>query len=367
MKIAVTSIAKNEEQFVERWVLSAKDADQIILIDTGSTDNTVERFNEVCQEHDINGVCHTINVTPWRFDIARNSGLALIPTKIDWVIDLDLDEVLVDGWRKAMEQGFKDFPEATRFRYPFVWSWNDDGTPAVQFKSDKIRTRNNYRWKHPVHECLYYCGSLQERFGECDVNIHHYPDTTKPRSQYLHLLKLAVDESPEDDRMAHYYARELYFHDRYDEAIPEFERHLKLESALWPPERAMSMVYLARIYYAKNIKDMALKYARLAVAENPNAREPWMALAEIAHFTKEHGEAFHAVVHALRITDHGMIYMSDPKAWGTYLYDIGSTSAYCVGNNAMALKWSDQAIEIEPENERLLENNRKLRQAIAVD
>ena len=41
MKIAVYAISKNEEQFVKRFCESAKDADLILIPDTGSTDNTV--------------------------------------------------------------------------------------------------------------------------------------------------------------------------------------------------------------------------------------------------------------------------------------------------------------------------------------
>lgn len=41
MKIAVYAIAKNEEQFVERWYESAKQADGLFILDTGSTDKTV--------------------------------------------------------------------------------------------------------------------------------------------------------------------------------------------------------------------------------------------------------------------------------------------------------------------------------------
>lgn len=360
MKIVVTSICKNEEQFVERWVESAREADQIVLIDTGSTDQTVKKFIEACIKHDVDGIAHQITISPWRFDQARNAGLALIPSDADWVIDLDLDEVLVEGWHRKLRKTIKDNPEATRIRYPFVWSWNDDGTPAIQFNSDKVRTRNNYLWKHPVHECLYYCGLEQEVFATSDMSIHHFPDNDKPRSQYLGLMELAVKESPEDDRMAHYYARELYYYTRYPEALEEFKRHLSLNSATWNAERAMSMVYMAKIYYAFKDKDNAMKWSRLAVAENPNTRETWMTLAEVSHFNELHVDAYNAVWKALEITQHPMLYMSDPKAWGYYLYDIGSISAYCIGSTTTALAWGKKAIELNPDDQRLKDNLKKL-------
>jgi len=46
-KICVYAICKNEEQFVERWVDSMSEADSIIVLDTGSTDNTVNKLKEL--------------------------------------------------------------------------------------------------------------------------------------------------------------------------------------------------------------------------------------------------------------------------------------------------------------------------------
>ena len=42
-KIAVYAISKNEEKFVDRWYESMKEADNIYVLDTGSTDNTVKK------------------------------------------------------------------------------------------------------------------------------------------------------------------------------------------------------------------------------------------------------------------------------------------------------------------------------------
>jgi len=73
MKVAVYSIALNEEKFVQRWYESAKEADYLFIADTGSSDKTVEIARG------LGIVCHIISVKPWRFDDARNASLALLP------------------------------------------------------------------------------------------------------------------------------------------------------------------------------------------------------------------------------------------------------------------------------------------------
>ena len=88
MKIAVYTIALNEEQFVERWYEANKDADCLVIADTGSTDNTVELARS------LGILVHEIRVKPWRFDDARNTALALVPADVDVCVSVDMDEVL---------------------------------------------------------------------------------------------------------------------------------------------------------------------------------------------------------------------------------------------------------------------------------
>ncbi len=64
-KIAVYTIAKDEEKFVHRWYESAKNADGLFILDTGSSDRTVE----IAESLGIT-VRH-VTVEPWRFDVAR--------------------------------------------------------------------------------------------------------------------------------------------------------------------------------------------------------------------------------------------------------------------------------------------------------
>ena len=111
MKICVYAISKNEEMFVERFCNSAKDADLILIADTGSTDKTV-KLAKKC-----GAVVNHITITPWRFDDARNAALAMIPRDIDVCVSLDLDEELQPGWREEIERVWID--GTTRLRYGF--------------------------------------------------------------------------------------------------------------------------------------------------------------------------------------------------------------------------------------------------------
>lgn len=344
MKVAIYTIAKNEEQFVETWYNSAKDADYLLIADTGSTDNTVE----LAKSLGIN--VHVVNISPWRFDDARNASLSLIPLDIDYCIALDMDEVLLPNWRedleKALEQGW------TRPRYKYTWNWNEDGSPGLQYNGDKIHVRKGYRWKHPVHEVLGSYGGLQEIQGYLsNLEIHHHADNTKPRSQYLPLLKMSTEEDPHDDRNAFYYGRELYFYGQYEEAEKELKRHLSLPSARWLPERAASMRYIAKCNPA-TAEEWLLK----AVAECPGRREPLVDLANYYYSNQKWQECFKYASEALNITEKPLEYLCEAYAWGNAPHDFKAISAYHLGLHEEALIHGKIACEMDPEDTRLADN-----------
>ena len=100
-KICVYAICKNEEKFIERWVKSMSEADEIYVLDTGSTDNSVKKLKSL-------GVnVYEKKFKSFRFDDARNESLKLIPDDIDICVCTDLDEIFIEGWRKNLENSLK--------------------------------------------------------------------------------------------------------------------------------------------------------------------------------------------------------------------------------------------------------------------
>jgi tetratricopeptide (TPR) repeat protein len=344
MKVAVYTIALNEVKFVKPWYESAKDADYLLIADTGSTDGTLS----LAQELGINVI--TIGVKPWRFDDARNASLAALPLDIDYCIALDMDEVLIDGWREELEKAHKE--GWTRPRYQYTWNWKEDGTPGLQYGGDKIHARKGYRWKHPVHEVL-VTNQSNEIQGWVGLEIHHHADNSKSRSQYMPLLQQAVLEDITDDRNAFYFARELFFHNQKEKAIQEFERHLSLPKAKWPPERAASMRYLSKLQVDPKEKEEWLKKA---VREAPNRREAYVELSEFYHDQKRWEECLVMAENALSITEKPLEYLCEEFAWGHMPYDFAALASYNLGNMEKALTYGTKAVELNPDELRLQSN-----------
>lgn len=345
MKIAVYTIALNEAQFVERWYQSAKDADYLLIADTGSTDETVS----LAMSLGINVI--SIKVSPWRFDDARNASLAAIPSDIDYCIALDMDEVLLPNWRDSLELALSD--KVTRPRYQYTWNWTDtaETKPGLQYGGDKIHARNGYRWKHPVHEVLVKYGPEPETQGWYGLEIHHHPDNSKPRSQYLPLLAQAVQEDPNDDRNAYYYARELFFYRNYEEAAREFKRHLALPKAVWAPERAASMRYLAKIE-----PENRFDWLQKAIDQAPGRREALVEYAQYLYENQDWATCYEVALDALAIKSKPLDFLCEDFAWGYLPWDLAAISSYYLGDIETALIYGTKALELDPDNQRLLGN-----------
>lgn len=352
-KICVYTIALNEEKHVDSFMKANGAADYVVISDTGSTDFTVERLQ------DQGATVYEITQAPWRFDIARNTSLNLVPADADLCLAIDMDEQLQPGWRDHIEKAWADSKGAiTRISYKYTWNWKPDGvTPDVQFFTDKMHHRKGYIWRHPCHETLYWKGSGAEMFVRCEeLELHHHADNSKPRSQYLGLLQLAVEEDPSNDRMRHYFARELMFVGRLAEAIENFEKHLVNPAAVWAEERAASLRYISRCKRGLGDDKGAVDAALRGVFELDTSREAWLELARAAYHKHDWRTCYWAAAKCLAIETRTFAYTADAAAWGSEPYDLAGIAAWHIGYADAAKINCAKALELNPGDPRLRKN-----------
>ncbi len=351
MKVCVYAISKNEEKFVSKWVASMKEADEIYVLDTGSTDQTVSLLEEA-------GVHVKVEVIdPWRFDVARNKSLEMVPEDTDICVCTDFDEVFDPGWREKIEKAWQE--DTTRCQYTYHWSLDQDDKPVVSFFLNQVHKRFGYRWTHPVHEVLSYDFGEEVVVSCPDVILRHYPDTTKSRSSYLPLLELSVKENPEDDRNMHYLGREYMYYEMWEKSIATLKKHLSLKNAVWKDERAASMRFIARCYKHLGNLEEARRWYSLAFLEAPHLRDALVEKALLEYEEEQYSEVEKLCFRALEIKGHEKTYINEPFSWNNTIYDLLSISAYYLGRYEQAVYFVDIALEYTPNDSRLL-NNRKL-------
>ena len=341
MKIAIYAISKNEEKHVKRFCESAKDADLIVIADTGSEDKTVEIAKECGVQ------THQINITPFRFDVARNAALSLVPSDVDVCVSMDLDEVLLPGWRKELEQCWSE--DITRLNIGFSF-----GKDRIFYPS-RVHNRHGYYWKYPCHEYITPDSRMKDECGHTSfIMMEHQPDQTKSRGQYLDLLEIAVKEDPHCHRSCYYYGRELTFRERWQDSINELKRYLELPTATWPLERSHTMRMIGAAYTKLN--QNGSKWFRLAVAEDPTIRDNWFDLAVMGYKNHDWIECYGAAKKALTITENTAQHTGSTETWGFLAYDYVAIAAHHLGLKDEAIKHGTIALQMDLGNERLITN-----------
>ena len=348
-KICVYAIAKNEEKFVDRWFNSVKEADYIYVLDTGSTDNTVDKLKE------LGVVVNQKIIDPWRFDVARNEALKMVKDDVDICVSIDLDEVLLPGWKDELGKIWDE--NVTRLHYTYNWSLDDTNRPIISFYSDKIHKRNCYEWIHPVHEVLNYIGDSKEIIKTTNnITINHFPDKNKSRSGYLPLLELSVEENPTDDRNMHYLGREYMFYERWNDCIDTLIKHLNLKTATWKDERSASMRFIARSYKKLKRYDEAKMWLDKAMKETPYLRDPYVERALLEYELNNLNETEKYCIEALKIKTHEKTYINERFSWDETIYDLLSIVKYNKKDYDKSLYYINKALEINPNNKRILKN-----------
>lgn len=351
-KVCVYAICKNESKNARRWYNSMKEADEVIVLDTGSTDDTVEILKSL-------GAKVYIKEYPnFRFDDARNDSLDLVPLDCDICVCTDIDECFNSGWREKVEKVWDS--NVHRLSYKIIWNVLDNGKEGLVYYISKIHKRENFKWIHAIHEILEYTGSEYCNTVTLDsVYLTHYQDKNKSRANYLKLLELDAMERPNDARSMHYLGREYMYYNMLDKAILVLKKHLTMENSNWPAERAASMRYIAMCYERQGKIDEARKYLFYSIGEAPKFREAYIQLAKLEYIQKNFNGVVYLINIALKITQKSTEYLNEAEAWGILSYDLLSIAFYYLGNYEQALINIDICLKEEPLNSRFL-NNKKL-------
>lgn len=352
LNVAVYMIVKGEDELLKKALYSVGnlyEGVEVYVFDTGNNSST--RY--LCKDF-IDAAVHyqPISIMPWRYDVARNTALALLPTDIDVCVSLDADEVLAEGWREEIEARWVK-GETTIMRYMYDWS------KGVTFMQAKIHARSGYHWINPCHEFIEWYGTGPECYAGTDKFLmYHHPDDTKPRSNYLPLLRLGYKERPHDHRMAYYYGRELYLASNRPELKPEYKKPLRdlatkvliktIEIKKDEKNRA-EVSYCWRVLGQINDDEDAYKKS---IEELPTHREPYIWYADWLYYQKRFSEALHQYITAVEdITERANDYTVEYRCWDGYPYHCMSWCWWHLKDKQQAVFEAELALRMEPDNE----------------
>ena len=227
LKICVYAICKNEEKFVDRWVSAMiNEADYVVVLDTGSTDSTVEKLKAYEPFVTVKQYDYFKESGIFRFDRARNDSMKLIPNDVDICAVFDLDQVPQKGWSGIVREEITNGNKEVR---GYIVDHNDSGEEVIRWESRNVHVNDPFFiWTKVIHEGIEYYGkdkSYPIIFRE-DFVINHYPDNHKDRTLYKTLLEYACKEYPTDPYYAIYLGIELERRYSKEDACKAFRRAL---------------------------------------------------------------------------------------------------------------------------------------------
>lgn len=188
VKVVVYAIAKNEEKFAERWARSMSEADEVVVMDTGSTDRTMD----ILARHGVKVTRRLVR--PWRFDTARNMSMDLIPADADICIRTDLDEYFTGtGWADKLRRAAERNPHANLFDF-FYASPESIADGRLDEEKFPAHRPGILKWRYRVHEEVALSVPPHAVFVD-GITLRHTPDMGKPR-RYFELLEADMAENP---------------------------------------------------------------------------------------------------------------------------------------------------------------------------
>ncbi len=343
-RLSLCMIVKDEEEALPRCLRSVQGvADEIVIVDTGSTDRTVEIAESFGAK-----VIHE----PWTGDFAKHRNTSLDAATGDWLLILDADEELVDGMALRPLLDDADMEGYCLREVNFIGQ--EAGLEAVVNAAFRLfRNRPEYRYDGALHEQIQ--GKVDPHGGSCSrfvgIEILHYgylDQTTEARKKKDRNMRIVLEEvarKPKD-------AFTLF------NAGVEFQRIDDHTTALDYFSRAFNNLQSMRQYFAsllvRNIVaslqkleryDEALEVAADALDAYPDFTDLHYLCGQLHFNRREYREAIASFRKAIDLGDHGGDrYMAQAGMGSFYSWFALGTLHEAIGDQNEAVRDYKRAI-----------------------
>ncbi len=289
--LSLCMIVKDEEQFLPMCLDSVKDyVDEIIIVDTGSTDRTVEiaeKYNAKIYHH------------PWENSFSKARNYSLKYATSNWILILDADEELdakdAPGLKTVIRECDADL------LYLQVLDKTIEG--EIVSVSNSVRVFKNHlgiKYEGTVHNYLQYNGNTRIT----DIKLFHYGynlDEEKMERKFVRtssLLREQIKKDPSNPMPHHFLAIAFSGRNMNDECIDEALKAIKLfEQNSINTEVKLLTCYTASVaFYNKNDLVNAEYYALKSVNSYPDYLDGYFILSSIYMRQKEYGKCIKATI-----------------------------------------------------------------------
>lgn len=246
--ISLCMIVKNEENTIRPCLSSvAKTVDEIIIVDTGSTDQTksiVSSFTDKIYDF------------KWIDDFSAARNFAFRQATMDYILWLDADDILKEedcnkliALKAALE------PSVDSVTMFYNYAFDEFGNPISRFKRNRlVKRENQFKWIGAIHEYLEVSGNILDS----DITVTHcriHNKSDRNLKIFQNRLMRGETFTPRD---LYYYANELKDHNKFSKAIIYYNKFLATGKC-WVEDEISSCSKLADCYHQLGNSEMELQ------------------------------------------------------------------------------------------------------------
>jgi glycosyltransferase involved in cell wall biosynthesis len=362
--ICLNMIVKNEEKVLSRLLRSVKDyIDYYVIVDTGSTDDTIELVRREMAAFGIEGEVHEREWVNFGVNRQQALELAVAADKTDWLLFIDADEELGVSDPKFYEKlepgtSYDLEKHHSNLRY------------AVPHLINVRETQ--WKWEGPVHNYLVNLGGARRTRRLDDVwIIYHTGEGAKSHGltqeqKYLRdaaLLEADLKQHPENARSQFYLGQSYKHAGHLEKAYEAYEKRVGMEG--WAEEVFVSQLELGRIaIQLDEPEDVVVRHLLAAYELRPTRAEPLYELGYYFRKRKMYGKAYlFAKAGVLTPQPNDRLFVAqDVYDWR--LLDEVAVAAFWIGKYhdckvacEEALSRIDQGLEVPADDTRRIREN----------
>jgi glycosyltransferase involved in cell wall biosynthesis len=310
--ISCCMIVKNEEAFLEACLESVKDfVDEIIIVDTGSIDNTVDIARKFTNR---------IYFHPWEGSFSKARNQALQYAGCDWILQIDADEELVEGSGEMMRQTLREAGEADAILLNIISIYSGGRKTARHNFERLFRNNRIIHYESIVHNRV--VGQTCTKPSKIELMHYGYNVEEKKSNEKfirtVELLKRQIQETPDDPMPHHYLGTSYLSKGMHKECVEESTLAIDLAEQ----QGNTDTIYLSThhnaafaFFHLGELKN-AREYSLRALKQFPNHLDSLFMMTMLSAEDKQWDDLLRYGLHFLELRDD---YENNPEKTGAIL------------------------------------------------
>lgn len=265
MKIGAVLIVKNEEAMLPQCLESVKNFDEIVIVDTGSTDSTIQ----IARKYTNLIFCNYV----WNDNFAEARNYAKSKSRADWILSIDADESLYDqnSVREAVA-----IAEEQKARAVNVKCISSSDNQVFDYPR-LFKNVPEVFWEGAVHNSLSYVGIDA---GNVRLKIGYSPAHLADPERSYRILKKESEKPGCSPRILYYLGREYHYRGEEENCLVTLGKYV--QNTRFLSEKADAFLIMAQAYWKLGRVDDARDACVQALIINANFKEAIIFMSRLA-------------------------------------------------------------------------------------